>query len=133
MKPYPRNQSLLVRSKSIFNYRLSRARRIVENAFGILTHRFRIFCTPIHLNVETVGDTVTCACILHNILIDEKVQLDRYSHIDNESQLEHLNSIESFNETEPQTQQPIDIRNEFKNYFNTIGAVSWQNETIRLQ
>lgn len=54
MKPYPRNQSLIDRSKAIFNYRLSRARRIVENSFGILTNRFRIFSTPIHLNVATV-------------------------------------------------------------------------------
>lgn len=34
MKPYPRHQSLVDRSKTIYNYRHSRARRTTENAFG---------------------------------------------------------------------------------------------------
>jgi hypothetical protein len=68
MKPYPHRN--LDKSKRIFNYRLSRARRVVENAFGILANRFRVFLTTIKLSPDKVVDLVLAACCLHNFMID---------------------------------------------------------------
>ena len=66
MKPYA--QKKLDNKKSIFNYRLSRARRISENFFGILVNRFRIFRQPINLGPVKAKLIVLCAITLHNFL-----------------------------------------------------------------
>lgn len=56
-----------------FNGRLSRARRVVENAFGILSSRFRVFQTPIDIKiVETIDRIIISCCILHNLMLKEK-------------------------------------------------------------
>lgn len=48
MKPFNfRGQD---RNELIFNYRLSRARRMVESTFGIMADRFRLLRTTIELN-----------------------------------------------------------------------------------
>ena len=66
MKPFPHTNQ--TRRERIFSYRLSRARRTIENAFGILANRFRVFMSPIPLSPSKI-DTIVLACTsLHNFL-----------------------------------------------------------------
>ncbi|KAM4049006.1 uncharacterized protein ACNLHF_001716 [Anomaloglossus baeobatrachus] len=66
LRPYPQNT--LNAQRTVFNYRLSLARRVVESAFGILASRFRIFHTAINLKIKTIDKVVLACCVLHNFL-----------------------------------------------------------------
>jgi hypothetical protein len=68
MKPYCRRT--LDKSQAIFNYRLSRARRVVERAFGICASKWRILDKAIETEVDTGVEIVNCIALLHNIIID---------------------------------------------------------------
>ena len=73
-KPYSRRQQQpLTVSQRVFNYRISRARRVVEAAFGILAQRFQCLLRGLtQTNVDTM-DSVILACVyLHNLLITRK-------------------------------------------------------------
>ncbi len=52
MRPFPGRGC--TRKQQIYNYRLSRARRIVENAFGILAARWRVYHTKLAVRPEWV-------------------------------------------------------------------------------
>ncbi|XP_050303715.1 probable ATP-dependent RNA helicase DDX49 [Anthonomus grandis grandis] len=60
-------QNELNHDRKIFNYRLSRARCRVENTFGILSARFRIFQGAISISLESIEKEVMAACVLHNL------------------------------------------------------------------
>lgn len=66
MKPYPFRQ--MDHDQRIFNYRLSRARRVVENAFGILANRLRVFRSTICLEPEKVTKITMASLCIHNYL-----------------------------------------------------------------
>lgn len=66
MKPYGARN--LTREERMFNYRLSRARRVVENAFGILANRFQVLLTRMCHLPEKVRSIVGACVLLHNIM-----------------------------------------------------------------
>ena len=82
MKPLPhRNMTV---DERVFNYRLSRARRVVENAFGLLAARFRCLLTAVPHNPDKVSTVVLSCCVLYNILMIKNHTMD-VNAVDNEN------------------------------------------------
>ena len=145
MRPYPRRKEL-DRSETIFNYRLSRARRVIENAFGILASRFRVFRRPIIANTDNVKKITKDHNSLHNFLM--KMNLDNFQYcpyelIDREhdgryrpgqwrNKIADYNGLNSIGNqgTNNHSRDAKYIRNKFKEYFNSSGSLAWQNEII---
>ncbi|KAL4084288.1 hypothetical protein QTP88_028113 [Uroleucon formosanum] len=120
-----------------------RAKRIVENSFGILANRFRVFRKPISLAPETVVKLVKAACSLHNWI--RKTGLSQHSISVDIENLESGRLIpgswrneegsSGFRGLGPPTQQnPLTEarkkRDSFAEYFVGEGEVSWQNRMI---
>lgn len=123
LKPYCSRG--LTREKRIFNYRLSRARRVVENCFGILANRFRILLTCINLNPAKVEKIVLACCVLHNYLILK----DRVNYIEienvNYEKMGGLNVNQGANRC---SELAVQVRDRYCHYFSNAGAVEWQDE-----
>lgn len=130
MRPFPENQSIGNNMKEQFNYRLSRARRVSENAFGISTSLFTIFAKPFDIRCdETRNSLILSSCLLHNLIRDENEEFFLSHQTDTNTQQgqSDTNSLDDIeNSDEVQLNSAIQTRNIFVQYFNTIGAVSWR-------
>ena len=73
MKPY--THANLTLEETNFNYRLSRARMVVERAFGQLKSRWRVLYRKLECQLETVKQVTLACLILHNICIAENDSL----------------------------------------------------------
>ena len=147
MRPYP--GSYLEDAKLTYNYRHSRARRISENGFGILSSRWRIFRGPIDASPNNVAK-ITKACIaLHNYLAStdfKNTPQTRYippNAVDREnssgvvssgdwrgesSNMRTINRVSS----NMASRQAVEIRDNFNEYFlSDQGKVPWQENVIR--
>nr|XP_036226946.1 uncharacterized protein LOC118682390 [Bactrocera oleae] len=67
MKPYPFSVNQNHREK-VFNYALSKTRRVVENAFGHLKARFRRIGKGIDNSVRNANLIIKACCVFHNFL-----------------------------------------------------------------
>ena len=132
MKPYP--DIGLDRNLHIFNCMLSRARRVVENAFGILANHFRVLRTVIALSPTKAELAVLAVCVLHNYLRESELENvfereDRTSNQVLDGQWQE-NSVEmlgltthSSNNSSPSARV---VRDKLCRYFQSDGRVPWQ-------
>lgn len=145
MKPYPyRNQSEM--PNRVYNYRLSRARRIVENVFGLIANRFRILRRAILLEPKNARTIVSAIICLHNFLMTRDsrqiyassgiLDKDTEEGITNGSWRDENLPDNSFFSLERNfgnnySSDSKEIREEFKNYFvSSNGEVPWQYRYI---
>lgn len=68
MRPFTRDAAMNDNDKKRFNKSLSRARVVVECAFGILAQKFRIFLRPFETDLNNTIKIVKAAVCLHNLL-----------------------------------------------------------------
>ncbi|CAH2001478.1 unnamed protein product [Acanthoscelides obtectus] len=73
MKPYP--QKTATKEVQIYNQRLSKARCVVECAFGILVTKFGVFHKAISLCPEKATKVTAACCYLHNYLLKKDPQM----------------------------------------------------------
>ncbi|KAB0805310.1 hypothetical protein PPYR_02280 [Photinus pyralis] len=140
IKPYPFKG--LSKQKRIYNYRLSRARRVVENAFGIMANRFRIFHTAMNLKPEKIDNVILAACALHNFLrIHCKSKYTGSGSLDVEDTEnralipgEWRKDEEVLGQLQQSTRNSSDeakgTRDLYCTFFNSTGAVPWQEDMI---
>lgn len=125
--------------KRTFNYRLSRARRISENAFGILAARWRILSRPIECKPENVDNIVKATIALHNYLkrTDDVSSNSTYmsstfleewrSIVQGDTNLLRINRFGSNNASG----EARIVRENFCTYFQTsYGSVPWQHDVV---
>ncbi|KAF0764503.1 protein ANTAGONIST OF LIKE HETEROCHROMATIN PROTEIN 1-like [Aphis craccivora] len=127
MKPYTRKSAKDDASKAVFNYRLSRARRVTENAFGLLSQVFRVFYQTININPETCDSMILVACCLHNMLREgylEKNGKVFYNYDSEESRT--INNMISIVREGGFNADGFHVRDAFKQFFMNEGAVSFQ-------
>ncbi|XP_072321553.1 uncharacterized protein [Eucyclogobius newberryi] len=123
MRPFPgRGRRPL--EERVFNHRLSHARQVVENAFGIWTSQWRMFLRRLEIHPEDAEKCVKATCLLHNFM-----RATAPEHVPgacedgaHEEPLPGVGRIGSNNGS----REALRVREAFKAYFNEEGAVSWQ-------
>ena len=142
MRPYPKpsgpgteNRRSLPREEAIFNYRLSRARMVVENAFGIFSQRWRLFDRRIPLDVKHVDKVVQACVCLHNYLVEDKPINQMFMELNPEARpyqtqngiMQNLTRLPGYRSSH----DAMEVRDTFKEYFNSPqGALTWQQSRV---
>lgn len=125
MKPFPERD--LTPQRRTCNYRFCRARRVVENVFGMMSNKFRILLQTIPLSVSKVELITKVCCLLHNFVLARNSQGYAPQNVD---ELPCLPSI-SVRGANRSTDNAREVREHFSWYFNTVGRVPWQERCVQ--
>ncbi len=129
MRPYP-GKSSVSKDRKIYNYRLSRARRTIENTFGIIVSRWQVLKKAMESNPEHTVSTVKAIVCLHNWLRREDAANYLPTVIQDDALSEEVeNSVfgdTNYYSNNNSTSEAMYIREEFCQYFNAEGATLWQ-------
>ncbi|XP_066925582.1 putative nuclease HARBI1 [Clytia hemisphaerica] len=144
MLPFP---GRLGEKEHVYNYRHSRARRVIENAFGILRARWRIFSRPIKASTDNTERFVLSAICLHNYLRQTENSLYMlYGSIDIEtfdgqikegqwrSRVQGDGGMLPIKPKKGSRRKisAIELRNSLKDFVNSErGSLDWQLDYIR--
>jgi hypothetical protein len=128
LTPYARAQVRGCEQKSVFNYRLGRARRVSENCFDLITQKFRVFQRRLQQTPEHVNKIVLATCVLHNFLRVDIISFpDEEENNQGNSALQPLPHIGGNSAV-----QALQVRDHFSDYFvSPAGSVEWQDKMIR--
>lgn len=113
MKPFPHGSTLTQGQKN-FNYHLSRARIVVENAYGRLKARWRRLCKSNDMNIQNIPTVITACCILHNVC---EVHGDRFNESWMEEHSDALEQPPSTGTTAVTSDAATAIRNSLVQYY----------------
>ncbi|XP_039309386.1 uncharacterized protein LOC105204430 isoform X2 [Solenopsis invicta] len=122
LRPYSGKNNLTA-EQSIYNYRLSRARRVIENSFGILASQWRVYRKPIISSVETAMKIVQ-GMLDRETAEGDQVQGSWRTIMEDGCAFVDISKCS----TNTSTRNAMLIRDEFCKYFNNEGAVAWQND-----
>jgi hypothetical protein len=89
--PFSGAQKQIVENDA-YNYYLSQLRIRIEQAFGLLTTKWRIFRSPINATLHTTSDIINVASRLHNFVIKEDGDVEIAARDGDED--EQIDSIE---------------------------------------
>ncbi|XP_050297897.1 uncharacterized protein LOC126750304 [Anthonomus grandis grandis] len=129
MRPFPRRS--LNKENRVFNYRLSRARRVIENTFGILAARFRIYKRPLECKLESIDSIIKATCVLHNYLGTREGRSPNINEEQLGKSLPENQWLPLAHRGVRATAESFAIRQNFCNYFNSdTGRIPWQDKIM---
>jgi len=122
LRPYPGVSAWNDETKQIYNYRLTRARRVVEKAFGVLTQKFRLFYGRIQMSPENADKVVLPACILHIYLGNYVNVEDRV--IGNTDALSQFSYVKTFRRSGGSaSEEAVRAREKYRHCFENVWSV----------